>query len=240
VELVSPLILVLIAVILVLAAAVRRVQHLRRRAALHKIAEETGVEDGESGVGSHGTVPFAYRYIPASTGRPPTFRVSIPATFPTTLLVIREAWIDHIFKALGLDREVQTGDRAFDRDFYIDTENPGFGRGYLMSDRHREGVRALFRLGYNRLELNPREAVAEIRPFRVSGPLPDQLVQRSVELLDALGRDIPEPLPMHGMDQRSGWRRKRAAAFSIAFGSLLVGVATLVLTDKLYPPLDRW
>jgi len=65
-------------------------------------------------------------------------------------------------------------------------------------------------------------------------------VQRSVELLDALGRDIPEPLPVHGMDQRSGWRRKRAAAFSIAFGSLLVGVATLVLTDKLYPPLDRW
>jgi hypothetical protein len=76
------------------------------------------------------------------------FRLGVEFPAPVLLSMHREQPSDRWFKALGLSREIQTGDEAFDCLVYVACDHGGVHELLQHSARLRAAIRAVFEAGF--------------------------------------------------------------------------------------------
>jgi hypothetical protein len=135
------------AVTLVLAIfmAVRMQKRMRKAQAEGKssplLPEETGFEqEGRQ---------FRSAYQPGGNKMPACFILQTDCSAGGTFHVIREGGVERFFKRVNVDSEVQTGDRSFDSNYYLITDDKDFTWQVMSDSRKRQAVEELFNLGFN-------------------------------------------------------------------------------------------
>jgi hypothetical protein len=150
-----------------------------------------------SGSSSHANLSVAYtRGAAAPTIASPTYRggpVRAPrAPRPLRIELVPERSTHLMTKESGVDREVQTGDAAFDREVYIDTRAPDEAVLFTLAPEEvRAAVRALFATGVQRVRLDEDgRHTAHISTFASREAKPGRGA-KMVDAMVALARHVP-------------------------------------------------
>ena len=98
--------------------------------------------------GRHNGTAFSVRYYPGSKNSPSSLTIRLSIACPADLTIRREAWYDRIARRIGLVSELQTGDSAFDRSYFLDTDRSDIILPYLADERKRRAIDALFNFGH--------------------------------------------------------------------------------------------
>lgn len=80
-------------------------------------------------------------------GLPVSVKIHFDCISPRRLTVHRENFIDGFAKSIGLARELHTGRLHFDRQFYIDSDDPAFAKKLFSDPNVRHHVRQIFSCG---------------------------------------------------------------------------------------------
>ena len=103
--------------------------------------------------GTHGGIAFVQKLVPGSRSDPAHVELCLDTALDEDLRVARETGTDSFFKSIGFAVEVQTGDAAFDGEFYLSSRSPEFLAALFRAEPNRAALRALFAQGFERLEL---------------------------------------------------------------------------------------
>lgn len=167
-------------------------------------------------------VSFYYQYFPRRHHRRPSLKVRVASFSVGNFKIVKESPIDIFFKWMGMNQEIQTGDRDFDRTFYILSDQRGHAGSCLADPEIRDLIRALVALGFNEVGCSKKALYARWNNFHLGNQVDPELINKSGRALSALSKkvstygDIPEPgLPM--------WKFKKAISFLIPI--LLNGAA---------------
>lgn len=160
-----------------------------RRAFLDAFARELGpLEPGKPLPVSRQGLTFHCLYTQAG-GAPSTLAVLAATGSPEAFTLTREAASDRVFKGTGVAREIQTGDAAFDREVYIESDSPAFVRELLGDAGRRAAVREMFGLGANRIR--QRAGVLRVEwALDLRRPPTPAAVTTAAERLGALVRNL--------------------------------------------------
>lgn len=157
------------------------------------VREEEGDEGKvESFFADRGPSSFACEYAGCEkTGASPRLVLSVACPLPADLEIFRETFAQRLSKKLGLDREVQTREPYFDREFYLQTEAAGFYRALFSHRDVRCLVSELFGPNDSKRKLvfkdgHIRLIVSPATPWHLAR----LKVDRAGELLAALARAV--------------------------------------------------
>jgi hypothetical protein len=103
---------------------------------------------------------FTHKIVPGGRNSPPRVALSARCALRGEFSVRREGGGETFFKSIGLAGEAQTGDAAFDREFYLAGRSRAYVQAIFSDAQNRDAVRALFALGLDSLELNDGELTA--------------------------------------------------------------------------------
>ena len=227
-----------------LTIAVIFVVRIKKMVALAKDAKITGdggegiFEGGNSGEGVAEGVAYEYNYNPGSQKKPSIFTVSILVNTPCALAVSRETGVDRFFKNRGFAVEVQTGDRPFDNDYYIDCDVPKYASRLLTDTHRRRAIQDIFESGYNHLQFDGTKLIARVRPANKLEVSDKGKLQKVVDALAIISKNMP--LMPEGMIEEAKKERTRAKYLvfvPVAF-SIIGAIASLIAGFSLYEPLD--
>jgi hypothetical protein len=211
----------------------------RRR--LHRLAERLGLErqPGDRLEGAVRGHSVSIDYQPRARGEPPALSLSVPRTLPLreSVRFRRKGVLHRVVRAVGLTREVPSGDESFDRAVFCASEDDSPLAPLVADTGVRAAVRRLLDSPGARVDLTARGASVRYvwRPgwgarFRASH------VERAVEELAeltyradrVLDRSPPEGLteehPTHPMREQPVWIKWPLMGFAF---SLVLGPATM-------------
>lgn len=207
----------------------------------NRLAAELGYDRLEWGKTYSGRLQdreYFYEYYPGSKNRPSSFTISIDSENRGEFRVHKERKFDRLFKFLGITVEIQTGDRYFDENYYLETDSVAFSRTCFDSADAREAVNRLFSQGITRLSCNRENLQAVISPFRfgenIDREFVESVVTELIRLRDCIPRDFFEPV----IAGTPAWKVKRNTVYAVSVASLAVGGLLLVIGLKFYRPLD--
>ena len=181
---------------------------------------------------------YYFRHFAGSKNAPSYFMIGIHYSSPGKFEISKEGRTDRFFKDLGLSSEVQTGDREFDREFYIISEQPDFASTVFALPESREAVREIFRLGFNSVKLEDESLVAQWSPFELKEERDASFITGAVPPLARLGKDLPVLQPSISRVDTSGWKAKKRAAFAVPLVLLPLGIGLMIAGTNWYPALD--
>ncbi len=117
------------------------------------LSVSSGFFSGPSVSGTLSGMHFTHRIVPGGRNSPPRIELSTPSSLRGEFSVRREGGREGFFKAIGFAGEAQTGDAAFDREFYLAGVSRDYVQALFADAQNRDAVRALFALDFNSLEL---------------------------------------------------------------------------------------
>jgi hypothetical protein len=169
---------------------------LRAWAAPHGAqAQERKGEEGKV-VGfsvDRGRESFTCEYVASFEKKiePPRLVLSVACQLPGELEIFREKPINRLSKKIGLDREIQTWEEYFDREFYLQTEAPAFYRALFSHRETRCLVSELLGTRDSGRKLVLKEGriqliVAPITPWRMARLKVDRVVELLASLAEAI------------------------------------------------------
>lgn len=183
-----------------------RVVELRALAGAPDDAKSFRLRDGEVDVdvvyedGSASSVTLRARYdavahamrVPAG-GYREGVRTALAAVRPMRIVLVPEHHTHRRAKAGGVDREVQTGDRAFDDAVYVDAPAPEDVVLQILGPDVRAGVLELFAAGFSRVVIDDEtgHVVARCTTFPSASPTPGEGA-RAVRGFARLARGLPK------------------------------------------------
>ena len=100
-------------------------------------------ETGQTASKIEDSIEIHYQVWPLGRGKKPPLSLWFEYPNAGHLAVRRETWADRLFKHLGIVAEVQTNDRAFDENYFVDSAEPQFGRTFLSNSKTRKYFRNL-------------------------------------------------------------------------------------------------
>lgn len=201
-------------------------------------------DEGKIKSGVHEGTPYEAEYDEArgeDTPRSLTVRVRAPSSGQFTLT--KEGAVERLSKVIGLSRELETGDPAFDEEFYVQTNVAPFASAFFRSPERRHAVLEICSLGFTEVRHDGKVLEATWSPFAPPEGLDPSVVMRAVSHLARLAKDIPPPAPGARAEGVPAWKIKRALAFVVPG----VWLATSLLTFETwgswgwrsYRPLDE-
>ncbi len=117
------------------------------------LSVSSGFFSGPSVSGTLYGMHFTHRIIPGGRNSPPRIELSTPSSLRGEFSVRREGGREGFFKAIGFAGEAQTGDAAFDGEFYLAGVSRDYVQALFADAQNRDAVRALFALDFDSLEL---------------------------------------------------------------------------------------
>jgi len=96
---------------------------------------------------------FTHKVVPGGRNAPPHVELEAPSSLRGEFGVRREGGAEGFFKAIGLAGEAQTGDAAFDREFYLQGSSRDYVQAIFADAQNRDAIRRLFALGFDGVEL---------------------------------------------------------------------------------------
>ncbi|HEU4532762.1 MAG TPA: hypothetical protein VFS00_01545 [Polyangiaceae bacterium] len=148
-----------------------------------------------------------------------------------------ETAFERFGKRVGLNLEVETGDAAFDRQVYVDSEAPRDDVAAVLADeRVRRGVMALLDAGCAEVAFaEGSHAVAALWPAHLRAPLSPDSLQDAARHLLSIAEALPPKLP-----SGAGTPGLRAGGLELAY--FLLGIAALVIgsiSNAIWTPVGR-
>jgi hypothetical protein len=179
-------------------------------------------------------------YNPGGKNVPSSYTIKIACPSSGIFSISRESGFDRFFKSLGVTREIQTGDKDFDQEFFINTNAIEFTSAFFMNPEKCLTVKSILELGFTKVEHDGKTMAAICSPVKFEEPLDQTVIQKIVSFLTQLSENINDH-PGEGIYQASkNWKIKRIVAFSIPILLCIVGVPTFFLGFFEYTPLDKW
>jgi len=183
---------------------------------------------------------YRYERQQGSRNSPPSFSVFLECgATGGDFEVTGESGFDRFFKQIGVTREVQTGDEAFDQRFYIASDAPLFARECFNLPERREAARRLFEK--NAAKIAHRGNVLSVlwkgRSSHTEGA---SNLKETVEILAVLAQDLPqnrEVLSPAGTGE-GVCSSYRAWVIGLAAGSLATGLISVIWASSSYPVFD--
>lgn len=185
---------------------------------------------------------YRYEKHPGSKNSPPSFSVVVEcAGTGGEFEVAREGASERFFKNIGLTHEVQTGEEAFDRQFYIASNAPQFTREYFASSEKREAARRFFDMAAEKI-LHQGKTLCVTWSGSSSHQNGIMRLKETMEGLAVLAKDFPAHHEEAGSSETGAGvpSSSRVPVIALAVISLAVGVFSVIGTDAFYPPLDPW
>ena len=188
---------------------------------------------GQRVAGTLGGRAFRCRAVPGSRNEPAHTVLTTASELRGDFVVSREGGSERWFKSLGLAREAQTRDAAFDDAYYLAGRSHDYVQALFAEETNRAAVRALFALGFDRVELHrgrlaaKRERVAELPEL---GALEAALV--------ALAGLEETPGTRHAAMQGRGGPSTRQIRYACTGLALLAGLGYIACLTTLQPLLD--
>lgn len=169
---------------------------LRRRGTMRQWADRVAgterLEFGRLFSARAGNEDYHHLYYRAANKRPPAFRLFLPVQTDLAFLIRREGAVERFFKRIGINRETQVGDRAFDHRYYIVTDQEEETRRLLFDAKARRAVDRLFELGFTTLGVGEGRIEGIIQPYAAKAPLSRATLEAAVEVLVALRKGLPK------------------------------------------------
>lgn len=191
--------------------------------------------------GAQAGTPFQCAYVPGGKSRPPAFHISVACVTPYTLVMAREGAVDRWAKRVGLAQEVTTGDPAFDRVCYVQSDAPEFARAYCDAADKRLAVQRLFQAGAAKVALDGETVRAIWSPVQsLRTVAAASVVTEALTSLRALTLDLPTAMirPTGAVVALERFRR-RAILTMTPFALILVGMGLWAAGDAWFQPLDH-
>jgi hypothetical protein len=211
--------------------AVRGDRRNKRR--IQQLASMLGaVSSGTGGEGVSDGIAYRFAYSSGSNRNPSALKVTIDSPTGQPFRVVREGRAERLSKRIGLSNEIQTGDPAFDDEFYIETEAVELTKTLLMHEEARDAVRAVFRLGFTAVRQHGQQLQAVWSPFKLRDDVDPSLITGAVAPLAAIARQMPATMP--AVEQTVGISVGVVAA-AIA---LMMALAGLAVAATRFRPLD--
>jgi hypothetical protein len=222
-----------------------RQQRMERR--FQALAAELGAtrEGQELVVPAFGAV--VRLHVPSKSS-PWVLEVTIPEPGARPVLVLggqaillrHETWFDRFGKRLGINREVQIGDEAFDRAVYIESNAPdAVLHGLLGDPGRRRTVLEIMEAGFSEVRVHAdKSLVSASRPRPGAVHLEAKTVRDVAQRLAFLAPAIPPPEVPPDAPRVSVRRTVALWAFGIAGVSALVAAGfVLVAASDAYRPV---
>jgi len=180
-------------------------------------------------------VQYRYSIQPGGKNAPPSLTVAIECKSHGDFELRKENAFDRFFKRMGVACEIQTGDPAFDADYYIHTDTPDFTRVCFGDSRRLTRVREIYEAGFTSIKHDGETLAARIEPLQTEPG--ETLVEQTVSRLVMMAKDMPAS-PQFGAFCASAWKRKRSFLIAVSLAIYATGMICLVLGLISYPPLD--
>ncbi len=98
-------------------------------------------------------IAFSHKIVPGGRNSPPRIELSARSALRGDFAIRREGGSESFFKSIGIAGEAQTGDAAFDGEFYLAGTSREYVQALFSDAQNRDAVRALFSLGFDSVEL---------------------------------------------------------------------------------------
>ncbi|MEE9614630.1 MAG: hypothetical protein V3W31_06720, partial [Thermodesulfobacteriota bacterium] len=192
--------------------------------------------------GTGGELPYECEYSQGSKNTPSYFKVRIECSFPHPLKIRREGGFDRFGKSIGLAEEVQTGERQFDEKFYVATENRAFAGPYLMDDRRRAPIKAIFSHPVKSITFS-NDSIEVLMEGVGPSDVSPEMIKDIVENLPELVGDLPEtPASISISPGRRGERMSTGKLLILVLTPFILvgnaGIAAIIFGIIKYPPLE--
>jgi len=152
------------------------------------------------------------------------------------IVLRRETSEDRMGKLLFINRELQTGDEAFDASVYIETTAPFDVAAEALSDaRVRKHVLELLEDGWTRVELYGLQPVRLEQEPTVEASLEPKRVERAIEHVIGLGQSLV-PIAAERQELAKPSLRRRVLT-GMMMSAWLVGVVLTIAGIRWWPPL---
>lgn len=212
----------------------------RRKRTLEAVAQALGVAppgDSAAPVLEHRSGDQSVQITPIRRGKYEYLQIQLRSSHALPCVVLRkETALDRLGRALGLNRELQLGDRDFDEAVYIESdEQPAHVRALLGDARVRDGAIEICRQGHPlRVE---RGGLSLLLPTGYKAPAREDIAER-VALLQRIApglRDVPGAL---GVPQPAPGDRLAAASLVLLILTYLAFLFTDVARVRMGTALD--
>ncbi len=217
-------------------AAVRMLIGLSPHKGIEKLAKHWGLSPVDGGVTiERGGITFRVRFQHGGKNTPHKLILSTGDVPAGELIVRRENWRDAFGKWIGLNREFDTGDPAFDRFLYIESdEDEQTLLRLLSSPGRRDAMRKLIDGGLTSIHYSREEIRFVVEQPRDEDFAPDLIESRLSVIRDVL-RDMA-PLPATGAAP-SKW--KGGITASVCSGMFFFGaILGLAYVRSSYRPIE--
>jgi hypothetical protein len=147
-------------------------------------------------MGNLGGMDFTCLYHPAGSDSSaigdivPHFKVFVHCAVEGSFSVRRERLFHKFLKTARAIHEVQSGERRFDRAFYLDTETPALARVFFAEAEKREAIRTLFKLGFSEVSLANRKMTARRSAVLHLKPLTGETIREAAAALRVLRKAV--------------------------------------------------
>jgi len=119
---------------------------------------------------------------------PPVLRIVMLTPCRFRLNMRLESFSDGIFKSIGLNREVQTGDNAFDGMFFLQSDDAAAVQSLFSSKEAKEAARSLSMNGFQ-LRFD-QEGITAVK-VNYNPALDPVLIKLLLEQMDVLAKSLP-------------------------------------------------
>jgi hypothetical protein len=181
----------------------------------------------------HGGVQYSHKLHFASKSSPPYVEVSVPCVLRGDFVVMREDGADKFFKYIGFTGRINTGDLAFEKEYALQGASTGYISALFSDANNREVIRALFALGYDKVELSSGTIAASQlnQTHLLALPVVTGAVEQMTRVRLAPGMDE------NAFDGGISLRNIQSALIAGMFVSILL--ITLALSST-YPLAEGW
>lgn len=181
--------------------------------------------------GHHAGVRFECRVEPADASGYGRIEVCVPLPSPGQFGVRRETGGTELLRQMGLVKEFQTGDPAFDRKFFFSGISADYVKSVFGDSRTMQLMRELFDSGFDRLEKDGKTLAAS-KPQK--GPPAAGECERVVEQL--LAFDFPPLAP----SQAGGVLGGKRMLYALRTITPALAIAAIACFSESRPLLDGW
>jgi hypothetical protein len=229
----------LLVVLVVILLAVRKSKQSKQ--SLENLSASLGATELVSGSTYEGELDgqiYQYQYFAGSNNSPSYFKVWVKCDSAGEFTIRSESRFDSFAKRLGLSAEIQTGDKQFDKEFYIQTDSIAFSKNFFSDLRKRDAARQLYAAGYNQLIHDGKTMEARVSPFSIDNLGDSEMIEEAIRNLVTLCRELPASYYQSRMLGTHAWKANRFLVFAISGLSIAFGIGGIVWGLRSYPPLD--
>ncbi len=171
---------------------------------------------------------------------PPQLRLWLACPINGDFRITRENRGDIAAKKMGLSKEIQTGDQAFDELVYIHTHSQVLMENFLFDPGNRAMITSLFENGFTELSLNGSELAAQSKPFSTGNFSDSQFIPDNLGRLLKLSRKLATSSPGRDSGGLPIWKTLRLLLILLAWLVLIAGLSLMLYGMNTFIPLDSW